>query len=158
MLLITGGVGIFQLSAYCSLLRLLFAENIDLARSVVLRKKSVRSPLLPAIGIGSEMVGLYVTEEPEEFRELGLRWRPLQMTHASIRNAPKNMPGNRPARKTPIGNLLHCGCVWAADAFAVDELGVEVEMDDVLVPAVEEVLVAVADEVVVDELDAFPPD
>ena len=56
-LLGTGGVGIFQLLAYCSLLRLLLVENIDLARSVVLRRKSARSPPL-AIGMGSEMVGL----------------------------------------------------------------------------------------------------
>jgi hypothetical protein len=54
----TGGVGIFQLLTYCTLLRLLWVENMDLARSVVFRRKSVLSPPPPAIGMGSEIVGL----------------------------------------------------------------------------------------------------
>ena len=105
MLLNTGGVGIFQLFAYCSLLRLVFVENMDLARLVVLRKKSALTPLFD-IGIGSEIVGLYETDEPVESR-FGFRCRPLQITQASIMNAPINIPGNKPARNTPTGNLLH---------------------------------------------------
>jgi hypothetical protein len=57
--------------------------------------------------MGSEIVGLYEMEEPEELREFGFRCLPLQMTQASIINAPTNIPGNNPARNTPMGNLLH---------------------------------------------------
>ena len=33
--------------------------------------------------------------------------RPERITQASALNAPMNMPGNRPAKKTPAGNVLH---------------------------------------------------
>ena len=55
MLLTTGGVGIFQLSRMPTVgLCPLLAENIDLARPVVRRRKSVLRP--PGCrGMGSEM-------------------------------------------------------------------------------------------------------
>lgn len=90
-------------------------------------------------------------EDPEELRELGFLCRPLIMTQASIRNAPTNMPGNSPARNTPIGNLLHCSLAAAVAPTAV-ELVVEVAVEELVLD------VFVADEVVVEELDAVSED
>lgn len=125
-----------------------FVENMDFARSVVRRKKSVRRPP-DASGMGSEIVGLYM-DELVELRELGLRCRPLQMTHASIKKAPMNMPGKKPARKTPTGNLLHVDSVCEAEELrpVVREVDVAAVLVDVAVlVTVEDVLDEVEDEV-----------
>lgn len=70
-----------------------------------------------------------------------------------MRKAPRNMPGNRPARKTPIGNLLHWDVVSDADAPAPVNVDVElvrvaeaVEVADVVVEAVAEELLVFPDE------------
>ena len=75
-LLGTGGVGIFQWPVpvanpgLCALL----VENMDFARPVVRRRKSVLRPPPDPIGIGSEITGLCLyMDEPVEFLELGFR-------------------------------------------------------------------------------------
>jgi hypothetical protein len=82
-----------------------------------------------------------------ELREVGLRCRPEQITQASIRKAPMNMPGKKPARKTPTGNLLHVD--WAAedDELTPVERGVDVAVVLVVDVAVLEVVEEVLDEV-----------
>jgi hypothetical protein len=112
-------------------------EKIDFARPVVRRRKSVLKPP-DAIGIGSEIFGLY-RDEPSELREAGSWWRPLHITQASMKNAPMNMPGKKPAKKTPTGNLLHLGSISDSEELTPGEVILEV--------AVELVDVAVCDEV-----------
>jgi phosphoribosylamine-glycine ligase len=64
------------------------------------------------------------------------------MTQASIRNAPTNKPGKKPARKTAAGNLLYVLDELAEALTAVDEGVAEVEVAE-----------ADAEDVVEEELD-----
>jgi hypothetical protein len=58
------------------------------------------------------------------------------MTQASIKNAPIKMPGKKPAKKTPMGNLLHLGATSdAVELTPAEMVGWEVEV--VVVVAVE---------------------
>jgi hypothetical protein len=73
------------------------------------------------------------------------------MTQASMMNAPTNMPGNKPAKKTVAGNLLHRG--WREVAAALDVfVGVAVGLAD---EAVLEAEVELADADVVPDLLAL---
>ena len=87
---------------------------------------------------------------------MGLRCRPEQMTQASIRKAPMNMPGKKPARKTPTGNLLHVDSAAEDEEFTPVERGVDVAVVLLVDVAVFEAVEEVADEVVEVEVLFFP--